>query len=293
MTFENVLKDLQKRLELLTSDSLLSYRERLSIISHAIPESLGGAKPCFDKHLHHDLFGDKYFKIKGDKIYFGPEYRVTDYEYFLSGVNEVLAETYVFPRIFSKHVSLKKGDICIDAGANIGTMSLLFSKMVGKDGLVISVEPIVHHVLRKNARSNHRKNIVVAPVALLDRNGEIEMLISDYSLDSTVEPRAKYDPNQRVSHFGMRRKVKCTTIDNLVQEMKLPKVDFIKMDIEGSEELALNGARNVLSTYKPKLSISSYHLDHLNQKQHRKLVRILESYDYNTVEEDEAHIFAW
>jgi FkbM family methyltransferase len=293
MTLEHVMKDLQQRFELLTSESFLSYRERLSMILHAIPASLGGAKPSFLKHLHDDVFGDKYFKIKGDKIYFGPEYHVSDYEYFFRGVTEVLAETYVFPRIFSKHVTLKKGDICIDAGANIGTMTLLFSKMVGKDGLVVAVEPVVNHVLRKNVTWNHRKNVVVAPVALLDRPGEIEMLLSDYSLDSTVVPRVKYDPDQRLGHYGTRRKVKCTTIDELVQSMKLPKVDFIKMDIEGSEELALHGARKLLSSCKPKLSISSYHLDHCNQKQHRKLVNILKSYDYDTLEEDEAHIFAW
>ena len=51
-----------------------------------------------------------------------------------------------------------------------------------------------------------------------------------------------------------------TTIDELVSELKLRRVDFIKMDIEGAEKRALLGARSTLVTYEPQLAIATEHL---------------------------------
>jgi hypothetical protein len=45
----------------------------------------------------------------------------------------------------------------------------------------------------------------------------------------------------------------------MMEELKLPRVDFIKMDIEGAETRALTGAQQTLEKYHPRLSISVYH----------------------------------
>jgi hypothetical protein len=49
------------------------------------------------------------------------------------------------------------------------------------------------------------------------------------------------------------------TIDDVVRGLNIPRVDFIKTDIEGAERYALKGAAHVLSTYAPRLGVSSYH----------------------------------
>jgi FkbM family methyltransferase len=54
--------------------------------------------------------------------------------------------------------------------------------------------------------------------------------------------------------------IEVTTIDDLANHLKLTRVDYIKMDIEGAERNALRGAHDVLRRFKPRLAISSYHL---------------------------------
>ena len=54
-------------------------------------------------------------------------------------------------------------------------------------------------------------------------------------------------------------KVPLTTIDKLVAELKLERVDFIKMDIEGAEMDAILGAKQLIRAYQPALAISVYH----------------------------------
>lgn len=50
-----------------------------------------------------------------------------------------------------------------------------------------------------------------------------------------------------------------TSIDDFVREHNVPRVDFIKMDIEGSELAALIGAQQVIGQFRPRLAVSLYH----------------------------------
>jgi Methyltransferase FkbM domain len=50
-----------------------------------------------------------------------------------------------------------------------------------------------------------------------------------------------------------------TTIDRIAAELELPRVDFIKMDVEGAEVKAIAGARQTLVRFKPRLAIAAEH----------------------------------
>jgi hypothetical protein len=51
-----------------------------------------------------------------------------------------------------------------------------------------------------------------------------------------------------------------TSIDAFKQEMAIPRIDYIKLDIEGAERYALEGARETLKHDKPRLAVCMYHL---------------------------------
>jgi FkbM family methyltransferase len=54
--------------------------------------------------------------------------------------------------------------------------------------------------------------------------------------------------------------VPVTSIDKLVAELQLPRVDFIKMDIEGAEQKAIVGAKNTIARFRPRMALCIYHL---------------------------------
>jgi hypothetical protein len=62
-----------------------------------------------------------------------------------------------------------------------------------------------------------------------------------------------------VAATGPGPTVAVTTIDRIVSELQLPRVDFIKLDIEGAERNAMAGASTTIKTYRPRMAIASYH----------------------------------
>jgi len=150
-----------------------------------------------------------------------------------------------------KNVILESGDIVIDAGACMGE----FFALAGIKGCrAYAFEPIPQIVdlyLQKTAEWN--PNITICKYALADKQGEFEL---DYT------PVALVGSSSLAEGYGDTIKVRCKQIDldTFVNENNLPRVDFIKADIEGAERLLLTGARNVLKEFAPKISICTYHL---------------------------------
>ena len=121
--------------------------------------------------------------------------------------------------------------------------------------LVVAIEPAPENIecLRRNfqaeiaeGQSGH------LPEGRLGQGRLLELL---------VDPQ-----NSAADSFIIRRegakavaKVPLTTIDKMVDELKLEKVDYIKMDIEGAEVKALEGGRKTLERFHPRMALSVYH----------------------------------
>ena len=147
-------------------------------------------------------------------------------------------------------VQIQKGDIVIDAGANIGMFSALASHL---GGIVYAFEPVKEireKYLEKTAQLNPNINIV--PLALSNKNGEVEIEVNLTNIGGSSIVLSRKDSVKEI--------VKTITLDDWVKQNNIPRIDFIKADIEGAERLMLEGAQWVLKTYAPKLAICTYHL---------------------------------
>lgn len=148
---------------------------------------------------------------------------------------------------------VRRGDVVLDCGANIG---VFVRKALSRGaGLVVAIEPSPKTLdaLRRNFEAEIRaKRVIVYSKGVWDRDAEMDLTVNDTNegADSVVAPKEGV-PKVRVP---------LTTIDRIVAELNLPRVDFIKMDIEGAEKPALRGARDTIKRFRPRMSISSEHL---------------------------------
>ena len=170
-------------------------------------------------------------------------------------------------------------------GAHIGTSAILFSRDAGPDGRIYSFEPVHHQVLARNLRENGVSGAEVIPKGASDQSGEAEFALSPKGIDSRMA-------GKRALRWP-RQKLPVVSLDDFVRERRIERVDFIKMDIEGGEELALRGARRVLERFRPKLSVASYHTDVSGEAQRPKLLKLIRELGYQVKELGRQHIYAW
>lgn len=149
---------------------------------------------------------------------------------------------------------VQTGDTVLDCGANVGTFAR-FAFVAGA-ARVVAIEPAPENLecLRRNfAREVEDGRLILVAKGVWHEEGALDLMVdpANRAADSFVIHRAGATTAIRVP---------LTTIDRLVAELKLDRVDFIKMDIEGAETNALRGAREVIGKYRPRMSISAYHL---------------------------------
>jgi FkbM family methyltransferase len=144
--------------------------------------------------------------------------------------------------------------IVIDCGACWGDTSIYFADRVGPKGKVYALEFVKDNLDVLNQNRN-------VSGYMADRIEVVEKAASHTS--GQTYPYTSRGPSTSIKKeikSGQEQRTALTiTIDDLVISKGMPRVDFIKMDIEGSELDALKGARKTIEQYKPRLAISLYH----------------------------------
>jgi len=167
-----------------------------------------------------------------------------------------LTEPFVTIQQYLDFANLNEGGIAIDLGCYSALTSIAFSKKVGESGRVIALEPdpVNYFAAEKNIHyhllHNKLSNITLMANAAGAASGPIRFS-SEGSMGSAAI--------SIVGDFrGESINVDCITLQDVVDLNRLDKVDFVKMDIEGSEEAVIASSDNFFRRYKPRIIIEPH-----------------------------------
>jgi FkbM family methyltransferase len=171
------------------------------------------------------------------------------------GISEELYMFKMHEPLNTKYLAneLKKGMVCLDVGANIGYFAFLESQKIGETGRVIAVEPAptTFELFKKNINLQKIQNIDAYNFAFNNIEGSVDFFVSSSSNWSRI---IGYK-NTNHEDIGKTIKIVAHTIDNFLEEIKIKRLDLIRIDLEGYEFEIFEGAKKTLEKLKPMLQI--------------------------------------
>ena len=230
---------------------ILGHRRfKLSVNDHKYKENLGLVQSLMvgDESIGIDFMAWKLRRFDLKRIGYSLELFHTPN----GSLTTFLRKQYEYNKI-APGIKAEKGDYVIDAGGCWGDTALYFAQEVGETGKVFTFEFIPSNlgIMERNIGLNG---------ALKERINIVKLPIWQFSGKKIFY--VDNGPGSSVSEEKLNEKAVETStlaLDDFFLEKKLPKVDFIKMDIEGAELEALKGAEGLIKKYRPKMAISVYH----------------------------------
>jgi FkbM family methyltransferase len=180
--------------------------------------------------------------------------------------------------------TLKNNDIFIDCGANLGYISDVASGFVGKSGKVYAIEPseVCYTRISKNLLQNSFDNIVLINAALSNKPGEALF----YDTPNVISRGYACLAGVEQPEGGIGYLIKTITIDGLCLENKVDSVRYLKLDIEGAELMALEGAQKMLSDKKIEYILAETLFSQNMREQNLKMYRMLITFGYQPFKPD-------
>lgn len=208
-------------------------------------KSLSNSEDTIDPHFMHFVLKKIDLKPIGfdASFYFSEKGIATDF----------ILEQYAYKINGKSIVSAKSGDTVLDIGGCWGDTALYFANKVGENGKVYSFEFIPNNLKLFNTNISLNpalsSKIELIPNPVSNTSGEL-IYFKDNGPGSKVEFQ---------SFEGQTGTSPTISVDDFVKLNGITRVDFIKMDIEGAEPLALEGAVETIKKFRPKLAIAIYH----------------------------------
>ena len=158
-------------------------------------------------------------------------------------LNEVIDSAIYFLGAFEPDTAaafkrlVRPGDVVLDVGANVGSHSLLFSKLVGPCGRVVAFEP-TRWAFRKLQRNKDLNLSFCSENLILEK-----LVVADHSgISQTIRFQSRW-PLFGVSAPSEEEIVDSVTVDDYVENAGLTRVDFLKVDVDGYEYKVIRGAK--------------------------------------------------
>lgn len=164
---------------------------------------------------------------------------------------------WFYGRLLDVHVQLamrallRPGDFFVDAGANIGMLTMLAARLVGPAGRVVAVEPnpVVFDELRWHVTENVLDMVQLHCVALSDHNGSMRLTLPPTG--NTGAATLGRLPSRHGGREGGHYEVPVRRGDELLAGIGAPSL--IKLDVEGHETAALRGLARTLESARPAI----------------------------------------
>ncbi len=166
--------------------------------------------------------------------------------------------TYPAPDLLADHYEpgttafleriLKPGMGVVDVGAHVGYYTLLAARRVGPQGRVFAFEPepTNHELLCKNSQLNEYRNIMAEQKAVGAQSGTARLYLSDLDSGSHSLYRAH---GEHVEHGERFVDIGLVSLDAFLEQQGWPRIDLIKIDVEGAESDVLRGMQKVLGRF--------------------------------------------
>jgi len=180
---------------------------------------------------------------------------------------------------------LRPGDVVIDAGACDGEFAIFASKCVGPTGRVLMIEPDPANIARarRNLELNGNPDNVVIVAAGLWNRKEVLRFAAGQAATSSVKATAGGE--------GVIE-IPTVTFADLIENEKLDRIDFVKIDIEGAEIEALENLPHLPPQFRPRFAIASYH-QRDGDITATRVERMLRDLRYNVETGNERHLTTW
>src|SRR5262245_22776551 len=149
---------------------------------------------------------------------------------------------------------LTPGMVVVDAGANIGEITVRAARLVGHRGRVFAMEasPVAIKGLRYNVELNHLTNVKICQLAVGDRDAVTDFLLGEGRASGSSSLFRPHD------FTGETVPVELVRFDTFLAREHPGAVDLVKLDVEGAELAALKGASKMLSGHTPPIVIFEY-----------------------------------
>ncbi|HAW57759.1 MAG TPA: hypothetical protein DCX03_01890 [Bacteroidales bacterium] len=175
-----------------------------------------------------------------------------------NSVSKIITDTGQFENGEIERVieNLNEGSIFFDIGANVGIYSISVAKKFS-DIHIFAFEPVPNtaQIFKENViKNNVSSKILLIEEAVTNTDGFVNITMDFHSSNYITICDSKYNC----------KLVRSTTIDTFVKANKIPKIDLIKIDVEGKENYVLKGAIKSIDTFKPVILVELTEQD--NQK---------------------------
>ena len=238
-----------------------SSRDCLYKINTVEAQMIRGCDKDYSELLKQPFEKSHVFDLKGAKLFL-PNYKVDLIQKTIYNTKDWWDGDIL--RRLDKYIP--EGANILDLGANIGNHTIYWARQ-NKVNKVIAFEPVKYtlDILKKNIALNNLYNkVTICDVGLSDKTSKAviakwhEYNIGGTNIIDTDDGDMEVDK-----------------LDNIIYPINLKHIDFVKIDIEGHEVMALKGAKRVFKEYKPKYVYIESFSNHIDQTK-----QILKDYGY-------------